>query len=112
MKIIIDENISSRLVGRIQHVFPDVEHVKTLGLMTVNDFNIFMFARQNGYDAVLTLDEDFYNIQLTHGVPPKIIWLRVGNCSTIALTETIMSNVDTIYAFLFDPNLECLEIYK
>ena len=112
MKILIDENISSRLVSRIQHVFPDVEHVKTLGLMTTNDFNIFMYARQNGYDAVLTLDEDYYNIQLAHGMPPKIIWLRVGNCSTNALTQVILNNTDAIYAFLFNPQLECLEIYK
>ena len=112
MKIIIDENISSRLISRIQYVFPDVEHVKTLGLMTVNDFTIFMFARQNAYDAILTLDEDYFNLQLTHGMPPKIIWLRVGNCSTNALAQVILNNVDTIYAFLFDPQLECLEIYK
>ena len=112
MKILIDENISSRLIFRIQHVFPDVEHVKTLGLMTANDFSIFMYARQNVYDAVLTLDEDYYNLQLTHGMPPKIIWLRVGNCSTNALAQIILNNADTIYAFLFDTNLECLEIYK
>lgn len=112
MKIIIDENISSRLVTLIQHVFPDVEHVKSLGLMTTNDFNIFMFARQNGFDAILTLDEDYYNIQLTHGIPPKIIWLRLGNCSTNALSEVILNNADTIYTFLFDHRLECLEIYK
>ena len=112
MKILIDENISSRLVFHIQLAFPEVEHVKTLGLLTANDFSIFMFARQNGYDAVLTLDEDYYNIQLTHGTPPKIIWLRVGNCSTNALAQVILDNADTIYGFLFDPELECLEIYK
>lgn len=64
MKIIIDENISSRLIPSIQHIFPNVEHVKSLGLMTTNDFAIFMFARQNGYDAILTLDEDYFNIHL------------------------------------------------
>ena len=94
MKIIIDENISSRLIPLIQQVFPDVEHVKSLGLMTTNDFSIFMFARQNGFDAILTLDEDYYNIQLAHGIPPKIIWLRIGNCSTNALSEVILNNID------------------
>lgn len=112
MKILIDENISARLVARIRLVFPEVEHVKTLGLMTANDFSIFMYARQNNYAAILTLDEDYFNIQLTHGLPPKIIWLRVGNCSTSALADIILNNADTIYAFLFDPHLECLEIYK
>ena len=112
MKILIDANISSRLVSRIQLVFPEVEHVKTLGLMTANDFSIFMYARQNGYDAILTLDEDYSNLQLTHGIPPKIIWLRVGNCSTNTLAQIMLANADTIYAFLFDSHLECLEVYK
>ena len=45
-------------------------------------------------------------------MPPKIIWLRVGNCSTNALTQVILNNTDAIYTFLFNPQLECLEIYK
>ena len=63
MKILIDENISSRLVFHIQLAFPEVEHVKTLGLLTANDFSIFMFARQNGYDAVRVKRQQYPSVK-------------------------------------------------
>jgi predicted nuclease of predicted toxin-antitoxin system len=110
MKILVDQNISFRLLPRIRPVFPDAFNVRDLGLIDFNDFQIYSHARQNGFDAILTLDEDFYNIQLEHGVPPKVIWLRTGNCSTATLAEIIMHNAELIHKFLFDTQLDCLEI--
>jgi predicted nuclease of predicted toxin-antitoxin system len=73
MKILIDQNISFRIVAQIEQSFTTVSHVKSLNLIDENDYKIFLFARQNGYDAILTLDEDFYNILLEHNPPPKVI---------------------------------------
>jgi predicted nuclease of predicted toxin-antitoxin system len=56
-----------------------LDHFRDLGLTNSTDFQIFQFARTNKYNAVITLDEDFNSLQLMHGVPPKIIWLRTGN---------------------------------
>jgi predicted nuclease of predicted toxin-antitoxin system len=71
-----------------------------------------MYARQNNIDAIFTLDEDFYNILLEHGVPPKIIWLRIGNCSTSILANVINKNAETIHIFANDSSLDILEIFK
>ncbi len=111
MKILVDQNISFRLVQRIAGVFSDVTHIKSLDLIDANDFQIFMSARQQGYSAVLTQDEDFYSLLLEHGTPPKIIWLRTGNCSTAFLAEVILRNVALIQTFLDDDVQDCLEIY-
>lgn len=111
MKILIDQNISFRLVQRIASIFPQVAHVKSLGLTDANDYQIFMWARQQGFTAIFTQDEDFYSLLLEHGVPPKIIWLRTGNCSTTFLAEIILRNVVLIQAFLEDDVQDCLEIY-
>jgi predicted nuclease of predicted toxin-antitoxin system len=110
MKILVDQNISFRLLPRIKTAFPDTTHVKDLKLTDADDFKIFQFARENGFDAILTLDEDFNNIQLEHGVPPKIIWLRVGNCSTAALAGVILQNAEPIQDCLADNQHDCLEI--
>jgi len=67
MRILIDQNISFRLVQRIAVVFPGIEHVKSLGLTNANDHQIFMSARDQGFAAILIQDEDFYNLLLEHG---------------------------------------------
>lgn len=112
MKILIDQNISFRLTALIQNVFPNTSHVKTLNLIDNPDFHIFMYARKNTFDAVLTLDEDFYNILLEHNAPPKVIWLRTGNCSTAYLAQIILKNAALIQSFSDDLTLDCLEIFK
>ncbi len=62
MKLLIDQNISHRLKARIALAFPETFHVKDLGLTNLPDSVIFDFARQEQFDAVLTLDEDFHNL--------------------------------------------------
>ena len=111
MKLLIDQNISHRIVALIQPNFNEVVHVKTLGLIDATDVAIFFYARQNLFDAVVTLDEDFHNIQAIHGTPPKIIWLRNGNCTTASLAEIILSHEKTIHEFMTDAAFDCLEIY-
>jgi predicted nuclease of predicted toxin-antitoxin system len=112
MKILVDQNISFRLLPLIRVEFPDISHVKELGLIDFNDFDIFQFARSNGFDAILTLDEDFHYIQIAHGPPPKIIWLRTGNCSTKALASVIISHSEIIRNLEMDASLDCLEIFS
>jgi predicted nuclease of predicted toxin-antitoxin system len=111
MKILIDQNISFRLISRIEKAFPDVLHVKSVSLLNTDDSKIFLYARRNDFDAILTIDEDFLNILLTHGVPPKVIWLRLHNASVAHQADVILKNVLTIYRFLENPDADCLEIF-
>lgn len=111
MKILIDQNISYRLLARIESEFPNCFHVKDLDLMDAIDFQIFQYARQNDFDLIFTLDEDFNIIQLEHSIPPKIVWFRVGNCSTRILAQIVLDKAKIIRAFLIDSEAECLEIF-
>ncbi|NBB23297.1 hypothetical protein GVN20_28355 [Runella sp. CRIBMP] len=113
MKVLIDQNISYRIVPRLAHLFEELVHIKSLGWIDWNDYDIFINARQQGYTAVITLDEDFNILLLEHGMPPKIIWLKTGNCSTQVLSEIIISKIEIINSFLEDnDDFDCLEIYK
>ncbi len=58
-----------------------------------------MSVRNLQYNAVLTLDEDFNKLLLEHGAPPKVIWLKTGNCSTAKLAEIIISHKELILIF-------------
>lgn len=112
MAILLDQNISFRILSRISNAFPEVTHVRLIGLTDFNDYQIYMHARREGYAAIVTLDEDFSLIQLEHKAPPKIIWLRTGNCSTATLSEILVENAGLIHQFLADSVHDCLEIYS
>jgi predicted nuclease of predicted toxin-antitoxin system len=112
MKILVDQNISFRLIARIAAHFPEAAHVKSLDLMDADDFEIFQFARQQGFDVVLTQDDDFMKILLQQGPPPRIIWLRTGNCSTEHLATVLIANLAVIQNFFTQPALDCLEIFR
>ncbi len=112
MKLLIDQNISHRLKARIASAFPNVSHVKDLGLTDFPDSTIFEIARRNNIDAILSLDEDFHNLVLERGIPPKIIWLRLGNCSTAVQAKAILDNASIIEAFLSTDAHDVLEIFR
>ena len=112
MKVLIDQNISFRLIARIAPVFPLAEHVRSLGLTDADDSQLFQFARQNGFLAIFTQDTDFYHLILEQSPPPKVVWLRVGNCSAAFLADLILRNERLIKDFIEDDGRDCLEIYR
>ena len=112
MKILFDQNISHRVVTRIEDSFPEARHVRDFDHQFSPDKTIWKFASENGY-ALVTFDADFNDLATLHGIPPKIIWLRVGNTLTKNLAEIIEKRKDIIAAFLTDPtysDIACLEI--
>ena len=112
MKLLIDQNISYRIIPLIATLFPDAKHVKSADLIDKSDLEIFNYARKNNFDTIVTLDEDFQNIQSVHGIPPKIIWLRTGNCTTKFLAQTITKHHKLIQDFLMDVSLDSLELFQ
>lgn len=111
MKVLLDQNISFRLIPLIQIEYFEISHIFDLGWVDWNDFEIFKNAKSQQFDLIITLDEDFNNIILEHKTPPKIIWLKIGNCKTSKIASILNSNYETIKEFVADINLDCLEIY-
>lgn len=112
MKLLFDQNISFRIVNKIQDIFPGSVQVRELGLENSKDSEIWKFARENEY-ATVTFDSDFYDLGLLKGSSPKVIWLRPGNTSTRNLENVLRKNSDLINTFLTDPlykDIGCLEI--
>ena len=109
MKLLLDQNISFRLVKKIESVFPGTEQVKKLGLQNKPDKTIWDFAKSNGF-TIVTFDIDFYDLSLLQGHPPKLIWIRSGNITTKNLEKLLMEKSNQIKAFIDDENLSCLEI--
>ena len=78
---LFDENLSRRLVARLADVFPGFGHIVDLGMESAPDIEVWEYARVNGY-VITTKDSDFNELGLVSGFPPKVVWIRCGNCST------------------------------
>ena len=112
MKLLLDQNISFRIVNKIQDIYPGSRQVRELGLENSKDSFIWTYAKQNEY-CIVTFDADFYDLGLVKGSSPKVIWLRLGNTSTQNIEKVLRSNFDLIHTFLTEPDLKdigCLEI--
>ena len=78
MKILFDQNISFRLIRKINDIFPLAKQVRELNLENSTDRQIWEFAKENDY-TIITFDADFYDFSIVWGHPPKIVWIRTGN---------------------------------
>ena len=47
MKLLLDENLSDRIIDKIIDLYSDSQHVKTLGLINTDDALIWEFAKFN-----------------------------------------------------------------
>ena len=98
MKLLFNENLSDRLVERLQSLYPGSAHVKAFGLVHTDDALIWEFAKRHGY-AITSKDADFHQRSLLYGAPPKFIFLRVGNCSTAQIVQRLPLNHELLAAF-------------
>ena len=99
MKLLFDQNISYRIVKKIEKEYPDSAQVKKLGLQDSTDLQIWDYARKNGY-TIVTFDSDFMDMANLKGHPPQIIWLRAGNTKTDSIANLLLSKVDQVTEFL------------
>jgi predicted nuclease of predicted toxin-antitoxin system len=110
MKLLFDQNISHKILKKIVDIFPDAKQVKELNLDKSSDTEIWKFAKDNNF-VIVTFDSDFMDLSILKGAPPKIIWLRVGNTSTIHLASIIRSKYESIKSFVESNDSSLLEIY-
>jgi predicted nuclease of predicted toxin-antitoxin system len=113
MNMVIDANLSYRLVKQIKHIFPDSIHIERTGLPSpAKDIDIYNWAKNNNFTFVLTCDDDFFHIQSLHGFPPKVILLRINIRSTQYITELLEKHLSEITDFANNEDLGILEIYE
>jgi len=94
VKLLFDQNISFRILTKIEDIYPEDQQVRELELEDSTDKQIWQYANQNNY-TIVTFDADFFDMSNLYGHPPKIIWLRTGNRKTSDLERLLIDrNVD------------------
>lgn len=111
MKLLLDENISYRVVALLADAFPGSEQVRRLGLLGQTDHLIWDYARQHNF-VIVTHDDNFMEMSTLRGAPPKVPLLRAGNLPTAALASLLLRHQATIETELaLDTNTRCLTLY-
>lgn len=98
MKLLFDQNLSHKLVQRVDDLFPYSDHVRNLNMKSAPDSMIWQFAKENDF-VIVSKDSDFQQRSFLYGSPPKVIWLQVGNTPTAEIEKMLRKNFNTIQQF-------------
>jgi predicted nuclease of predicted toxin-antitoxin system len=102
VKLLFDENLSPKLVIALADLFPDSAHVDRVGLGGSTDNAVWDYAREHNY-TLISKDSDFHEKSLLHGHPPKIIWIKRGNCTNKQIEIILRNKAQEIETLLNDP---------
>lgn len=107
MLLLLDQNISYKIVKELKQSFPGLTHLRFENLNNSEDWDIWNYALKNGF-TIVTFDADFYELQSVKGFPPKIIWLRFGNTTNTDLINFFKVNRGAIEQFLSEKKFESI----
>ncbi|MCU0424354.1 MAG: DUF5615 family PIN-like protein [Candidatus Kapabacteria bacterium] len=101
MKLLLDANLPPQLAQRLRDLYPKSQHVRSVSLRNADDTAIWNYAKREGF-TIVSKDSDFYHRSILLGFPPKVIWLKLGNCSTHLIEQTLRANVTLVLNFEAD----------
>jgi len=111
MKLLLDANLSWRLIKMLSSDYDEIIHVNSLDLkQPAKDFDIFNYASKNGY-CIVTNDEDFKKLLQSVDFLPKVILLKIGNQSTKFIAGLLTFHKNDIVDFIKSKEYGHLEIY-
>ena len=98
MRLLFDEQLSEALCEQLRDVFPDSVHVRPLAGASLPDERVWALAIEQGC-VLVTKDEDFHRLSVLRGAPPKVVWIRLGNCATVDVVQLLRRHRDDLQAF-------------
>jgi predicted nuclease of predicted toxin-antitoxin system len=111
MQLLLDANISGRLVAGLKLHFEDCRHVDHIGLtMPAKDIEIWNYASTNKL-IIITNDDDFLNLVNIKGFPPKIVLLKTGNQSSTYIETLLIKHKTDIQSLHHSTEYGVLELY-
>jgi predicted nuclease of predicted toxin-antitoxin system len=111
VKLLLDHNISHKLCARLSDLYPESSHTRFLHFERAADPEIWFHARTHGF-IIVTKDKDIGEFAMLKGAPPKIVWLRIGNCSTGAVEAVLRASFEKIAALAEDNEHIVLELFE
>ena len=99
MKFLIDAQLPPGLTQWLADRGYEAHHVEEVGLRNATDSEIWDGALANNF-IIITKDEDFVERAAHSKNSPRIVWLRVGNTTNIALKQWLVTRFANIEELL------------
>ncbi|MDR2233434.1 MAG: DUF5615 family PIN-like protein [Tannerella sp.] len=110
ISLLLDANLSWRSVTVLKNHYDDCIHVDNTGLpCPAKDTEIWDYARKHEL-LIVTNDEDFLQLSVVKGFPPKVLLLRTGNQSRKFIEQTLINLKKHIEIFLESSEHGALEL--
>jgi predicted nuclease of predicted toxin-antitoxin system len=101
LKLLFDQNLSPRLIRALQDLYPGSLHVRDIGLEAVDDAVVWAYAAEHRL-VIVSKDSDFHQRSFVFGYPPKVVWIRLGNCTTSAVEAVLRHHAENLEVFARD----------
>jgi predicted nuclease of predicted toxin-antitoxin system len=98
MRLLFDEQLSEALPAMLADVFPGSLHVRQLA-GAARPTNVSGDSPIAHDCLLVSKDEDFHRPSVLRGAPPKIVWLRIGNCRTEAVADLLERQAPALQLF-------------
>lgn len=102
MKLLLDENLSRRLVPALQVRFPGSTQVALVGLEQATDAMLCDYAARHGF-VICSKDDDFQRLVAARGYRPKLIHLALGNVGNEAVLGALLGAAERLHRAFDDP---------
>ena len=109
MKLLLDENISRRLLPLLADAYPGSTHVVLQGLQQAGDVEVWQFTKDHGL-VIVSKDDDFTALSGLRGRPPCLIKLSMGNCDNEQVLQILLARRSQIEAQFADPEVAMVEL--
>jgi predicted nuclease of predicted toxin-antitoxin system len=109
MKLLIDQNISKRIIESISDTFSDSIHVNSIASTTSTDNELWDYALKNEF-ILVTTDSDFFNHCIISDQSPKIILVQGEVITSNKMEWALRINQEAIEQFIDEDPANCLTI--
>lgn len=104
MKLLLDENLSRRLVPALQVRWPGSSQVGLLGLEGATDAELCRYAAEQDF-VIVSKDDDFQRLVAARGYRPRLLHIALGNVSNDVILAALLRDADRIDAAFADPDV-------
>ena len=100
-QIWLDNNVAPIIGKWLKDEFGlNVKSAFSLQMQTASDIDMYLKAKEEGNIILISKDSDIADLINRHGSPPKLINIKIGNCTNRFLYSVLVKHIlDAIRAF-------------
>jgi predicted nuclease of predicted toxin-antitoxin system len=95
VRFLIDAQLPPGLAGLFRNAGHEATHAADMGLLTASDREIARSALRSGA-VVVTKDADFVALRHLIAPAPRVLWIRLGNTTNVALRRRLRPRLGEI----------------